>query len=139
MAVLYLDLDGFKQVNDQLGHLAGDYLLQTVATRLKNCMRESDTVGRMGGDEFVVILQDVDLPENVLVVVDKIQDKISQPLEVEETEIRIVPSIGVACFPEHGDESRQLLKHADDDMYKAKTNAGSRSADKAAYDIPEIV
>lgn len=120
MSVLYLDLDKFKQVNDTLGHSVGDLLLQQVAERLRGCVRESDTVARMSGDEFVVVLERVDPPECAASIADKIRAAISQPLAIEGHRLSIQPSIGIAVYPEDGATARQLLSHADAGMYAAK-------------------
>ncbi|WP_322997612.1 diguanylate cyclase domain-containing protein [Castellaniella sp.] len=120
LSVLYLDLDRFKVVNDTLGHGVGDLLLQNVANRLKRCVRESDTVARIGGDEFVVLLQRAPTPRQATVVAAKIRDALSQPVTLDGHTLSIVPSIGIAHYPEHGEFEQQLLKHADHAMYRAK-------------------
>lgn len=120
LAVLYLDLDQFKQVNDRFGHAIGDRLLQKVAKRLIQCVRESDTVARIGGDEFVVLLECIHLPEHVALVTEKIRAVLDQPLTIEGHSLSIVPSIGTALYPEHGEDEQQLLKYADEAMYLAK-------------------
>ncbi len=120
MALLYIDLDKFKQVNDSYGHGVGDLLLQAVASRLKGCVRESDTVARMGGDEFVVLLEKVHEEEDGRRVAEKIRQALSQPLHLGGHLLTIVPSIGLAFYPQHGDEDTQLFKHADDAMYAEK-------------------
>ncbi|TAN30013.1 MAG: sensor domain-containing diguanylate cyclase [Castellaniella sp.] len=120
LSVLYLDLDRFKPVNDTLGHSVGDLLLQEVASRLKRCVRESDTVARIGGDEFVVLLQRVLEPGQAAVVAAKIHDAMSRPFTLDGHTLSIVPSIGIAHYPEHGETAQQMLKHADQAMYQAK-------------------
>lgn len=120
LSVLYIDLDKFKPVNDTLGHSAGDLLLQEVALRLRQCVRESDTVARVGGDEFVVLLQHISLPEQAALVAEKIRSALSRPFTIEGHSLNIVPSIGIAQYPEHGDDEQQLLNHADKAMYFAK-------------------
>lgn len=120
LAVLYVDLDRFKQINDTFGHGVGDTLLQQVARRLKHCVRESDTVARMSGDEFVLVLEHLKLPEHGHIVAEKISFNLSQPLLIEAHTLRVTPSIGVALYPEHGDQPQQLLNHADSAMYSAK-------------------
>ncbi|HEY9278689.1 MAG TPA: diguanylate cyclase [Eoetvoesiella sp.] len=122
LSVLYIDLDKFKQVNDTLGHSVGDLLLQEVAKRLKQCVRESDTVARVGGDEFVVLLQRIPLPEQAELVAEKIRNVLSPPYTIDGHSLSIVPSIGIALYPEHGDGEQQLLKHADKAMYFAKNS-----------------
>lgn len=120
MAVLYLDLDEFKQVNDTLGHTAGDHLLQEVARRLTRSVRESDTVGRMGGDEFIVLLDGIRQHEHAAAIADKILSILSKPYELSMATLRIIPSIGVAVYPEDGEDANELIHHADNAMYLAK-------------------
>lgn len=126
LAVLFIDIDRFKQVNDSLGHGTGDLLLKEVARRLKYSLREEDTVARMGGDEFVVLLEDVAVHEEISAVADKIRGVLCQPVTIGEMVLRPGASIGVALYPEHGRDVEQLLKHADKEMYadkKAKVSA----------------
>lgn len=120
LSLLYLDLDKFKEVNDTLGHAAGDRLLKEFACRLKNCVRRSDTVARMGGDEFVVLLESGQPPDGNLVVASKISQAFDEPFELDGHILYIRPSIGVAHYPEHGTDEHQLLRHADDAMYRMK-------------------
>jgi len=120
MALLYVDLDRFKQVNDTHGHAVGDMLLQTVANRLKGCVRETDTVARIGGDEFVVLLHSIHAPGDADCVAGKIRQVLSAPLRLDGHSLHIEPSIGVAQYPEHGTEEKQLFRHADEAMYTAK-------------------
>jgi diguanylate cyclase (GGDEF)-like protein len=127
MAVLFVDIDNFKQVNDSLGHAVGDMLLQEVAVRLTDCCREEDTVARMGGDEFVVLLEEVHMQEDALVVADKIRNAVRQPINIEDRILETQASIGIAVFPEHGIEAEQLLKHADKAMYRDKKGSGTRA------------
>ncbi|BCT67940.1 GGDEF domain-containing protein [Nitrosospira sp. NRS527] len=122
MSLLYLDLNNFKQVNDSLGHVAGDELLQVIANRLQQCVRNLDTVARMGGDEFVVLLENIELPEHASNVAKKIRSVISQPIKIESCSLCILPSIGIALYPDHGEEAHQLLRHADEAMYLEKKN-----------------
>ncbi|WPN45973.1 MULTISPECIES: GGDEF domain-containing protein [unclassified Pseudomonas] len=120
LALLYVDLDRFKQVNDTHGHAVGDMLLQAVANRLKGCVRETDTVARIGGDEFVVLLHSIHAPEDTDIVVGKIRQVLVQPLRLDGHSLCIQPSIGVAQYPDHGTEEKQLFRHADEAMYTAK-------------------
>tara|TARA_R110001599_G_scaffold64023_3_gene178710 strand:- start:303018 stop:304355 length:1338 start_codon:yes stop_codon:yes gene_type:complete len=124
LAVLYIDLDKFKQINDTLGHDVGDVLLQQVAQRLKECVRESDTVARVGGDEFVILLQHISALDQATMVAEKIRKKFDQPLSVLGQSLRTTPSIGIAIYPEHGNDEQQLLRHADKAMYFFKGKAG---------------
>ena len=126
LAVLYIDLDKFKLVNDTLGHLTGDLLLIEVAQRITNCLRESDTVGRMGGDEFLVLLNDILSPDDALIVAEKIRAALNRPFYVAGHKLQIGSSIGIATYPEHGDEKQQLIRHADEAMYGAKKSGGNR-------------
>src|SRR3990167_7992166 len=125
LSLLFLDLDKFKQVNDTFGHAIGDLLLQMVANRLKQCIRESDTVARLGGDEFVVLLEDFQSPDHALLVAEKIRLALNQPFDLNGQAHRVLPSIGVAFYPQHGDDAHQLLSHADNAMYVAKKSGGN--------------
>ncbi len=120
MALLYIDLDRFKQVNDTHGHAVGDMLLQAVANRLKGCVRETDTVARIGGDEFVVLLHSIRAAGDTDIVVEKIRQVLVQPLRLDGHSVNIQPSIGVARYPDHGTEEKQLFRRADEAMYCAK-------------------
>jgi diguanylate cyclase (GGDEF)-like protein/PAS domain S-box-containing protein len=126
VALLYLDLDRFKEVNDQLGHAAGDRLLCEVARRLSRCVRESDTVGRLGGDEFAVLLPRVNQPEDAMAVAEKIRRELHQPFQLDGHAAQIATSIGIALYPDHGESDDTLLKLADDAMYAAKRRGGNR-------------
>jgi diguanylate cyclase (GGDEF)-like protein/PAS domain S-box-containing protein len=131
-AVLYLDLDKFKSVNDTLGHGGGDLLLQMVAERLKQCVRESDTVARIGGDEFVVLLPHINEPAHAAQVVKKIRNVFSLPLGLGGHSLSVSPSIGTAHYPLHGESPEQLLRHADKAMYSEKGTGKSPHAHDAA-------
>lgn len=120
LALLFIDLDKFKQVNDNFGHLAGDYLLQVVATRLKTAIRESDTVARIGGDEFAVLLEGAQTQAQANKVIEKILTTLNQPLTYDGHEVNVLASIGVAFYPEHGENERELINHADRAMYATK-------------------
>ena len=120
VAVLFLDLDRFKVVNDTLGHDTGDFILKDVARRLVSCVREGDTVSREGGDEFVMILPDLERPEHARVVADKIITELARPVEIGGHEIHVTPSIGISHYPNDATDVHQLLKHADNAMYQAK-------------------
>ena len=125
MALLYLDLDDFKEVNDAFGHSVGDLLLPQVAHRMRGCVRDSDTVGRMGGDEFMLILRDIE-PASAAAVGDKIRASLEQPFVLGGHRVSISASIGMANWPGHGDDSAQLIDRADRAMYAAKRNGGNR-------------
>ena len=120
-AVLFLDLDRFKIINDTLGHAFGDELLKVVARRLEGCLREGDTVARLGGDEFTILLQDLAKPEDIPLVLEKILDSIKLPIEINGREVIISTSIGVSIFPDDGEDTSTLLKNADIAMYRAKS------------------
>jgi diguanylate cyclase (GGDEF)-like protein/PAS domain S-box-containing protein len=120
MALLYIDLNGFKQVNDQYGHATGDVLLREASQRLKDCVREADTVSRFGGDEFVVVLDCIQAPSDASRVAETIRAALKQDFEVGGHELHISPSIGVAIHPEHGLDADALMRHADAAMYEDK-------------------
>ena len=132
MALLFLDLDGFKRINDTLGHSAGDCLLQTIAERLQERLRAGAFISRpaldesglhfarLGGDEFTVVLPDVDTAENVCAVAQRVLSLLGQPVLIGEQEITVTSSIGIALFPDDGEDAATLLKHADTAMYYAK-------------------
>lgn len=125
LALLYLDLDKFKDVNDRFGHHVGDVLLCEVAQRIRHGVREGDVVGRVGGDEFVVLLHGLHHPSDSLVVADKLRLALADPILLSEDPVDVCASIGVATYPEHGDESRSLTRAADDAMYRAKKVGGN--------------
>ena len=125
VGLLFLDLDGFKSVNDLLGHDVGDLLLKAVAQRLGGSVRASDTVARLGGDEFTVILHDLTPVEGAAVVAQKILHVLSQPFVLEGHEVSVTASIGITVYPLDGETVDGLLKNADTAMYRAKAQAGS--------------
>lgn len=120
IAVCYLDLDHFKDINDTLGHQAGDSLLQMVSGRLQSCIRAEDTLARIGGDEFVIMLNDISDSEAVAAIARKIIKEIGQPYPFGNEELRVTPSIGISMCPQDGRDSESLLKNADSAMYQAK-------------------
>ena len=120
MAVMYLDLDGFKEINDSLGHGAGDALLKMVAGRLVAMVREEDTVARSGGDEFIIALWDVSSPDNAATVALKVIEAVSQPYDIEGHTVNITTSAGVSIYPLHGEDAETLIKSADLALYEAK-------------------
>jgi len=119
-SLLYLDMDKFKAVNDNYGHNIGDLLLEQASRRLEHCVRECDTIARFGGDEFVILLENIDHSKQSAVVADKIYFSLSQPFILAEHCVTILPSIGIAHFPQHGDNEKDLLRHADAEMYRHK-------------------
>ncbi|MDP3700780.1 MAG: diguanylate cyclase [Hylemonella sp.] len=125
-AVLYLDLDGFKAVNDSLGHAAGDALLQQVARRLEHCVRSEDTVSRIGGDEFGVVLAALAQSQDCEAVALKIVSTLAAPFELQGETVYISASVGAALFPDHGNDTASLLAHADNAMYAAKDAGKNR-------------
>ena len=120
VAVLFLDLDGFKQINDTLGHEAGDLLLREVAKRLRHIIRESDTVARVGGDEFTFVLNNIESNEGVALVADKIVAALSEPFDLKGRQCHIGGSIGISVFPDDAGDLGQLVSQADEAMYLAK-------------------
>ncbi len=127
LAVLFSDLDDFKDVNDRFGHRAGDGLLRTVATRLRGCVREVDTVARFGGDEFVLLLDALTSPDEALATAARIQDALQQPLALAGQEVVISASIGIAMSSPEVASIDMLLRNADAAMYQAKADGGGRS------------
>ena len=125
-AVLFLDLDGFKHINDSLGHLIGDKVLQSVAKRLLECVRAPDTVVRQGGDEFIVLLQELKHPQDAIFTVKRLLKTVADVHAIDSHEIRITTSIGVSIYPDSGLDAETLIKNADIAMYYAK-KSGSRS------------
>jgi diguanylate cyclase (GGDEF)-like protein len=120
LAVAFLDLDRFKQINDTLGHEAGDQLLQEVAARLQGCVRDSDTVARLGGDEFVVLLPELEDGKHAAIVALKILAVIGKPFTLIGHEFRVTASIGISVYPQDGQDEQTLTKNADIAMYQAK-------------------
>ncbi len=120
LAVFFLDLDGFKAVNDAFGHKQGDWLLQHISERLNNSMRKADTLARFGGDEFVILLEDIGRPEEVSPIAEKIIQAISAPVILDGTEVFITSSIGISIYPHDGETPDTLLENADRAMYYAK-------------------
>ncbi|MGN6704356.1 MAG: diguanylate cyclase domain-containing protein, partial [Burkholderiaceae bacterium] len=119
LALMFIDLDHFKPVNDGFGHGVGDLLLQNVAQRLRESVREADTVARLGGDEFVVLLPHIDR-HGAATVADKILDSLARPFLIAGESFRISSSIGIALYPEDGSDETRLIRNADAAMYRAK-------------------
>ncbi|MGI2104122.1 diguanylate cyclase domain-containing protein [Shewanella frigidimarina] len=126
LSLLFIDIDGFKHVNDSYGHLVGDKLLKNIAQRLRDCVRKSDTVGRFGGDEFVVVLNGIDSFDNVLVIAENIRAQLEKTYQFDNLNLQLSPSIGVALYPDNGNDEQQLLQYADQAMYRAKNAGGNR-------------
>lgn len=122
VAVMFLDLDGFKNINDSLGHSIGDHLLQLVAKRLNNCIRHGDTIARMGGDEFTVILPKVTSKNDVQVVAHRMIESLKEPFKIDQHELHITTSIGISIYPVDGENAEMIIKNADTAMYYAKEN-----------------
>ncbi|MEW6683531.1 MAG: CHASE domain-containing protein [Nitrospirota bacterium] len=135
VAVMFLDLDRFKTINDTLGHDAGDRLLKTVAARLATSVRDGDTVARQGGDEFTIILIDMAQIDDVALVAQKILNAMVQPLDLNGHQMLVTFSIGIACYPVDGTDAQTLLKHADSALYQAKAR-GRNNYQLYSPDIP---
>ena len=125
-AIMFVDLDRFKPVNDQLGHQAGDQLLRQVSQRLSHCLRKTDMVGRLGGDEFILLLQYIRQPADVIHIAEKIRYEIARPYHMQERDIHIGCSLGIAVFPDDASTAEQLVQHADLAMYAAKQQGRDR-------------
>ncbi|WP_298621722.1 diguanylate cyclase [uncultured Zoogloea sp.] len=128
VALLYIDLDRFKPVNDAYGHAVGDQLLREAAVRMRMCVRESDTVGRFGGDEFVVLLPHIDSGHDAELVAEKIRVALAESFQIDGLRLDVSSSIGIAVYPEHGTDDVSLLLHADGAMYAAKHGGRNRVA-----------
>lgn len=126
LVVAFLDLDRFKEVNDTMGHEAGDQLLRTVAERIASCLREVDTAARVGGDEFVLVLDEVTTPHEALHVLARVLHAVSQPVFLRAGEVSVACSIGWSLYPDGGDNADTLLSHADTAMYRAKAAGHNR-------------
>ncbi len=146
-AVLFLDLDGFKQVNDSLGHQIGDKLLQSVAQRLVNCVRSSDTVSRQGGDEFVILLSEIEHAGDAAVSAQKMLLALAAPHRIAGQALKITASIGISIYPDDGGDAETLIKQADTAMYHAKRKgrnsyqffAGNTKPDARGRPVPDAI
>lgn len=127
-SLLFVDLDGFKEVNDTQGHGAGDQLLQMVAERLRSCVREGDTVARLGGDEFIVLLRDVSSPVGLINITQKIIERIAEKYELGESIAYVTASVGISRYPHDAQQAERLLSCADEAMYSAKHAGKNRYA-----------
>jgi len=122
VAVLFLDLDGFKHINDSLGHPIGDKLLQSIAKRLVDCVRGTDTVSRQGGDEFVVLLSEVEHSEDAAITARRLLQAVAEAHSIDQHDLHVTTSIGVSVYPDDGLDAETLIKNADTAMYQAKEN-----------------
>lgn len=141
LGIMSLDLDRFKEVNDSMGHAVGDQLLKAVANRLSNILRSSDTVARMGGDEFLLLLQEIHYPEDAILIADKIIDSCKEPLRVNGFELHISTSIGIAIYPDNGEDMDMLMRKSDAAMYFSKRHGGMQykvftSSDQLDISLP---
>lgn len=136
MGLMLLDLDRFKAVNDTLGHDAGDQLLKVVADRLHECVREVDTVARMGGDEFTIILEGISNEDDLVVVARRITQSLSAPFNIQDQQISIGVSVGITTYPTDDHEIDDLLRHADAAMYRAKQRGGNAFEFHISNDSP---
>lgn len=128
VAVIMVDLDKFKDINDRMGHMAGDELLVELGGRLKGIIRAGDTAARIGGDEFVVVLPDISTRRNAQRVARRLLNAFREPFRIQGEEVRITPSLGMAIFPDHGGSPDILLQKADQALYRAKAQGGNRAA-----------
>ncbi|MCP4996319.1 MAG: diguanylate cyclase, partial [Gammaproteobacteria bacterium] len=126
LAMLFIDLDRFKSVNDSYGHIAGDEILQEVGGRLNTCIRNSDTVARLGGDEFVVLLHDLGEVNDAAIVADKIIDQMSLPFNVGRRDFILGASIGITIYPDDTNDPEEMMRNADMAMYRAKEEGRNR-------------
>jgi diguanylate cyclase (GGDEF)-like protein len=126
LALLFVDLDGFKVVNDTFGHDAGDVLLKEIASRLRTCLREGDVIGRIGGDEFVVLIEEFNDAERLALVAQKILETVARPVLVRGQECQVTSSVGISAYPQDGRDSQALLRNADSAMYRAKEQGKNR-------------
>ena len=126
LAVMVIDLDNFKQVNDALGHAAGDRFLQIIAGRMAGCLRESDTLSRMGGDEFTILMQHINDAQDAGVAASRLLEAIGQPVALQDREFTSTASIGVCLYPDDGDNADLLIQNADIAMYRSKTGGRNR-------------
>ena len=137
VAVLFLDLDGFKHINDSLGHPIGDKLLQSIAKRLVDCVRGSDTVSRQGGDEFVVLLSEVEQSEDAAITARRMLQAVAEAHSIDQHDLHVTTSIGVSVYPDDGLDAETLIKNADTAMYQAKGKwASELSVFQAGHERP---
>ncbi len=134
LAVLFVDLDGFKAVNDQWGHKVGDELLRICGRRLAGAVRETDTVARLGGDEFVLLLSEIRVPDDAMLVAGKILVQLRVPVQIDRQELSVGASIGIAVYPADGENTDALIKSADQAMYVAKRSGKNTATFNTARD-----
>jgi diguanylate cyclase (GGDEF)-like protein len=125
VALMYLDLDNFKEINDSLGHTIGDRLLQSAARRLEECIRHSDTVSRQGGDEFVVLLSEVEAAQDATLAAEKLIKAMAEPHLIDGHRLNVTLSIGISLYPDDGADAEAILTNADAAMYHVKRNGGN--------------
>ena len=126
LGLMFVDLHRFKNINDSLGHSVGDILLRTMADRLQACLRDGDMVARMGGDEFVILLNALERPDDAAEVADRVLALVSTPVHIDDHTLTVTPSIGIALYPEDGEDSDSLIQNADTAMYSAKEQGRNR-------------
>ena len=147
LAVMFMDLDQFKHINDSLGHAVGDWLLQSVAQRLVGCVRHSDTISRQGGDEFVLLLPYIEHAEDAALSAQKVFAALAQPHSIEQHHLHIGASIGISIYPDDGRDAETLIRHADAAMYHAKNKGrngyqfftGGTKADARGRPLPDAI
>ncbi len=125
LALIFLDLDRFKTINDTLGHTLGDRLLREVSDRLTNCLRKGDTISRLGGDEFTILLPKVNHVKDIAKIAQRILDTLKSPFYLDGHELHVTTSLGIAFYPTDGQDTQTLLKNADIAMYRAKEQGGN--------------
>jgi diguanylate cyclase (GGDEF)-like protein/PAS domain S-box-containing protein len=133
LGVVYMDLDQFKPINDKYGHETGDCLLQAVARRLNDTMRQSDTISRVGGDEFIICLEQIKNEQDAIAATRKIVDSLQSPFQILGRQVAVSASIGIAVYPDHGHETETLLRLADRAMYHAKSQGHSPMLYRSHY------
>jgi diguanylate cyclase (GGDEF)-like protein len=127
LAVLFLDLDRFKKINDSMGHWIGDQVLRQISGRLVGCVRASDTVSRIGGDEFVVLLAEIEDEKDATICAEKITAAVTAPLRIDNDDLHLALSIGIAIYPGDGKDAEALIRSADTAMYRAKSEGRGTS------------
>lgn len=138
VSLMFLDLDGFKAINDNLGHDIGDMLLKEVSTRLKQCVRETDTVARLGGDEFTVILTDINDEKDVAAVANKVISAINEPFQLGQHEVIVSTSVGISMYPNDGSTTTELIKKSDSAMYWSKEHGKNQATFNSQLESGEL-